>query len=44
MPPVEVDEEGKEGKVLNFFNSKQIISYPSNFINENKSWKTIHKN
>ena len=39
MPPLERDEEVKEGKEIKMFNSKQTFIYTSNIINTNKSWK-----
>ena len=38
MPPLEGDEEVKEGRIK-IFNSKQIINETSNTISTNKNWK-----
>ena len=39
MPPLDDDEEVKEGRGLKMFDSKQIINQTSSIISTNESWK-----
>ena len=39
MPPLERDEEVKEGKEIKNFNSKQTFIYTSKIVSTSKSWK-----